>query len=87
MIALQIVASDAEGNPLDYSATGLPTGLSIDLDSGESAAPSPPQRVLFDATVTVDDGLAATQVDFSWTVSTPGNNAPDVTDPGDQGAP
>jgi hypothetical protein len=29
-----IVASDADGDPLTYSATGLPTGLTIDPSTG-----------------------------------------------------
>jgi hypothetical protein len=89
-VSLQVVASDANmGDVLTYSASNLPSGLSIDSGSGEiqgsidyQAAASSPYSV----TVTVtDDGNPplSSQEQFSWTVANT-NRPPEVIDPGDQ---
>ncbi len=74
-VALQVSASDDDGDSLIYSATGLPTGLVINRSSGlisgtASAAGN------FSSAVTVSDGDASDTSSFGWTVNK-------VTDPGD----
>lgn len=86
-IALQIDADSRDGDPLDYSATGLPLGLDINQATGlisgnisYDAAPGSPYAV----TVTVTDGVTTpVEVSFIWSVSE-ANAPPDVTNPGNQ---
>ena len=79
VINLPIVASDDDGDPLTYSATQLPDGLSIDAGSGVISGTATTVGV-YGVTVTVDDALDSTVVNFNWTI----NTAPNVTNPGAQ---
>jgi hypothetical protein len=77
-VSLAAGATDADGDPLTYAATGLPPGVSIDASTGAitgtvaagAAANSP-----YPTSVTVRDGAAgaagtATATDtFTWTVT------------------
>jgi hypothetical protein len=86
VIWLQVSASDPDGDALTYQATGLPTGLSIDGNSGiifgtvdlAAMANSP-----YAATITVSDGTLSASQAFTWTVGNT-NRAPQVTSPGNQ---
>jgi hypothetical protein len=81
---IQLTASDPDGDPLTYSATGLPSGVTIDPTMGlisgmidtTAAAGSP-----YTTTVTVSDGTLSTSQSFTWTVT---NGPPSVTYPGYQ---
>jgi hypothetical protein len=87
-VSLQVSASDADGNPLSYDATGLPPGLSIDGATGvisgtldtSAASPTP-----YSVSVSVDDGSGNPPVTgtFNWTVTT-ANQPPQLTGPGGQ---
>ena len=84
-ISLQIQATDDDA--ITYAATGLPSGLSIDTNTGEitgtidvGAASGSPYTV--DVTVT-DTQAGSAMVSFTWTV-TVSNMPPSVTDPGTQ---
>jgi hypothetical protein len=84
--SVQITATDADGDDLSYSATGLPDGLSINPSTGlisgtitQTAAQDSPYNV----TVTVSDGLAAVPVTFIWTVNAV-NVPPILTQPQNQ---
>ena len=86
-ISLQIMATDPDV-PLSYAATGLPSGLSIDANTGEitgtidADAASPMDTVTVMVEVTVTDNLgAADSVQFDWTITNP---HPSVTNPGNQ---
>ena len=76
MITLQVVATDPEGDTLNYNASGLPPGLSIDMTSGlisgnvdESAALNSPYSVI----VFVDDNVNPAVSDtFNWVINAPG---------------
>jgi len=75
VISLQVVASDADGDTLTYSAVGLPGGLSINTSNGlidgtiaNDANDSSP----YTTTITVtDDGFPPKQgtEQFTWTVN------------------
>ncbi len=91
VVSLQVTATDPEDDVLTYSATGLPTGLSIDTATGlisgtiaDGASINSPYAV--DITVT-DNGITSesTTVSFTWNVTdVPVNQAPVVTNPGVQ---
>ena len=72
---LQIGASDADGDTLSYSASGLPTGLNINnttgLISGTTTATSTNPVV-----VTVSDGRpnGTASINFNWTVTAAGGS-------------
>jgi hypothetical protein len=85
VVSLPMTASDANGLPLTYSATGLPPGLSIDPDSGlisgtlpASAASANPYSV----NVIASDGTNSATQSFTWSVA-----ALALQDPGDQDNP
>jgi hypothetical protein len=89
VVSLDIVASDAEGNSLSYSAAALPPGLSIDAGTGLiSGTVAQSSSGVYNTSVYVNDGALTTTVNFTWTVSSPPppNTAPSVTNPGDQSA-
>ena len=77
---LRVVASDAEGSAITFSATGLPGGLSIDANSGlisgtldysdaeEGTNNSQPGTYQVTVTATDDLGLATSE-QFTWTVT------------------
>lgn len=84
VIDLQIEASDVDGDPLTYSATGLPPGLNIGSTSGLITG-TITYAGSFGTTILVGDGLGGSTVaEFTWTV-TP-QNAANITNPGDQTA-
>ena len=72
VISLQVVASDQDGDTLNYLATNLPPGLTIGAGTGliagtisAGASSGSPYNV----TVTVLDGkLGSTSTSFTWTV-------------------
>jgi len=80
-VSLSIVASDADGDTLNYSAAGLPAGLSINPGSGEISG-TPSTIGVSNVTVTVSDGAASASTAFSWEITQ--NSAPNVTNPGSQ---
>ncbi len=72
-VSLQVQANDLSGGALEYSATGLPTGLTISssgLISGTiaaGAAANGPSTT----TVTAGDGTTTASTTFLWQVSSP----------------
>ncbi|MFC1923242.1 putative Ig domain-containing protein [Chloroflexota bacterium] len=84
---LQIAASDPDGDSLQFQATNLPPGLSINENYGQisgmidyDASPGSPYAVVITVT---DDGVPtkSTQTSFSWAVGNV-NGKPEVTNPG-----
>ena len=88
-INLQILASDPDEDPLTYSATGLPDGLSIDPSSGlisGTISYTASSGSVYSVRVTVTDSgdpVNSTDVDFTWTVNDV-NGPPVVSVPDDQ---
>ena len=70
-VSLQFAATDTSpGQTLTYTASGLPTGLSIDRISGRiTGIPTTRQRV--SVTVTASDALDSASVRFRWQVRLP----------------
>ena len=76
--SLQISASDNDSLGLTYSATGLPTGLSINSSSGLISG-TPTATGAYSTVVTVHDTAnASSSVSFTWNI----NNLITVTNPG-----
>ena len=68
-VSLALAASDPEGQPLKFTATGLPQGLSIDSASGRISGKANTKGA-YQVTVTVSDGDFSSSRSFSWTVAT-----------------
>ncbi|MGW2637276.1 putative Ig domain-containing protein [Streptomyces sp. NPDC001348] len=71
-VSLQIRASDSAGATLTYSATGLPTGLTINSSTGLISGTASTAGT-YGATVTAKDSTGASgTASFTWTVSSTG---------------
>ena len=69
-VNLAIQAADPNGDPLLFSATGLPLGLGIDSGSGVISG-TLAARGNYGVTVTVSDGVDDASASFGWTVTLP----------------
>jgi beta-lactam-binding protein with PASTA domain len=68
--SVQIEATDSNGLTLNYVATGLPPGLSINAQTGDISGTPHGPAVSYSVTVTVTDSQSATaSVTFTWTVA------------------
>ncbi|MEY2243527.1 M4 family metallopeptidase [Streptomyces sp. NPDC015532] len=71
-VSLQVSASSTNTGSLTYSATGLPTGLSINSSTGAITG-TPTTAGTYSTVVTVKDSTGATgTASFTWTVSSSG---------------
>jgi subtilase family serine protease len=72
-VSLQIKASDSAGAALTYSASGLPTGLSISSSTGLISGTASTAGT-YQVTVTAKDSTGASgSTSFSWTVGSGGS--------------
>ena len=83
-IMLQIEAKDADDDALKFMAESLPDGLLIDTNTGKIMGKISAKAGSFDAKVTVTDGASSVSVMFAWKVDESSNQAPVITNPGDQ---
>ncbi len=77
-VVLALSASDPDGTPLSFSASGLPPGLSMNSISGVIDGIALAMGT-YQVTVTASDGSLAVSRNFSWTVID-NNSAPIVLD-------
>ena len=83
-ISLPLVASDPDGNPLTYSATGLPASLSVNGATGAiSGTLTFTSAGTYTVTATASDGTLSNSKTFTWTVTNT-NQAPTLTQPANQ---
>jgi len=85
VVSVQVAATDADGDTLTYSASALPSGLSINTSTGlisgtvsSTAGSASP----YSSSVTASDGQASDTKNFTWTITDPTH--PSVTNPGTQ---
>ncbi len=77
---LALAASDPDGRPLMFSASGLPAGLSINRETGVISgviAPGDASATPYNVYVSAYDNLGGTTQSFLWTVRT--GRQPNVT--------
>ena len=67
-VDVPITASDADGNTLTFSATGLPPGLDVNPSTGRITG-VPTTLGDYSVTLTAFDGTASTSVNFCWAVT------------------
>ena len=86
LVNLAIQANDVDGDTLTYSATGLPNGLQINSSTGIiSGIASNLSAGNFFVTISVSDGIATSNIQFNWLVtSSSTNNPPIINNPSAQ---
>ncbi len=84
--SLAMQGNDVDGNPLTYSASGLPLGLTISTSTGViSGTVASTAAASYTVNVIVSDGSLTAMVSFIWqTTAPPTNRAPSITNPGPQ---
>ncbi|MFK7912347.1 MAG: putative Ig domain-containing protein [Pseudomonadales bacterium] len=83
-VSLTVSASDPDNDPISYSATGLPAGLSIASASGLITGTLTTAGSFGVTLAAADDRGAASTLDLQWTVAAAPNTAPVLTVPGSQ---
>jgi hypothetical protein len=76
--SLQLQGSDPQGQPVTYSATGLPPGLTLMASTGFISG-TPTTLGTYSVTATVSDGTFTASRSFTWTISGSDVTAPVVT--------
>jgi YVTN family beta-propeller protein len=66
--SLQLTATDPNGDPIGYGATGLPPGLAIDGVSGLISG-VPDTTGVYNVTISASDGINADSQSFQWSIS------------------
>jgi chitodextrinase len=80
-LSLTIAATDADGDPLSFTATGLPAGLTLAAASGVISG-TPTTAGASTVVVSASDGRGGTgSTTFGWTIQPP----PDTTPPSSPG--
>lgn len=79
-VSLQLTANDLDGDVLTYSASGLPTGLTIDSRIGVIFG-TPTTGGKYSVTASVSDGALSASQPFSWTIDAAPPPAPTLVSP------
>jgi YVTN family beta-propeller protein len=82
-VDLPLSATDPNGDPLRWTASGLPPGLGIDAASGRISG-TPSAAGVFTTVIAVSDGYNGASTTVTWTVN---SQAPLVLDPPSAAAP
>lgn len=69
-VDITIGATDPEGDPITFSATGLPPGLSINPGTGRIAG-TPTTAGTFASTITASDATGSGTANVTWNISAP----------------
>lgn len=69
-VSLQMIASGPAGAVMNWSATGLPDGMTIGVNNGLISG-TPTALGAYNVRVTVTDGTTSDTADFTWTVQPP----------------
>jgi Putative Ig domain/Glucodextranase, domain B len=68
-VSVQIVASDPEGSALQYGASGLPAGVSVNTSTGVMSGTITASAGTYTVTTTASDGTTTATRTFIWTVT------------------
>jgi hypothetical protein len=68
-VSLQLIATDPNGTPLTYSASGLPPGLSVNGATGLISGKLSKRTRTYTVTARVSDGSLSSSQTFTWTVT------------------
>jgi hypothetical protein len=68
-VSLQLTASGGESTNYTYTASGLPTGLSLDSQGDISGIVNSGASGTYDVTVTASDGISTVTQTFTWNIS------------------
>ena len=77
-VTLQLAGTDPDGMTLTYSATGLPTGLSVAPSTGLISG-TPTTAGVSSVTASVSDGVLTASRTFTWTIAAADTTVPVVT--------
>ena len=72
--SLQLQGSDPDGQPVSYTATGLPAGLSLMSSTGYISG-TPTTAGNYTVTATVFDGVLRSSQTFTWTITESGTSS------------
>ncbi len=73
-MTLSLTATDPDGDPLTFNASGLPDNLTMNASTGRiSGTLSRGSEGIYNVTVTVSDGTDSDSTSFTWTVLPAGN--------------
>jgi PKD repeat protein len=83
-VTLALSATDPDGNPLTFTSTGLPGGLSINASTGViSGTPTYTSAGTYNVTATVSDSQVSQSRTFSWIITNT-NRPPTLAQPANQ---